>query len=287
MLLAWLQIRALGGVFVLRIEDIDVARIRPGAAEAILRDLAWLGFDWDEGPDVGGPFGSYVQSERTDAYRDALRSLEERTFPCTCSRKELRAAAGAPDPKTGEWPYVGICRAAPSHPGRPASIRGRVDPERVTWNDLWLGPSSQDPSGVCGDFILWSKVDEPSYQLAVVVDDIYQGITHVLRGEDLVTSTARQVLLYRWLGAPAPAFAHTPLRRDPLGERLAKSRGSPGLRELRDAGDDPRGVIGALASALGILDAARPVSPEELVEPFRRWSRADRLLALPGSLDAG
>ncbi len=287
MLLVWLQIRALDGVFVLRIEDVDRARWRAGATEAILEDLAWLGFDWDEGPDVGGPRGPYIQSERTEAYRQALRDLDDRTFVCTCSRKEMRAAAGAPDPETGEWPYVGTCRGGPRASGRPASVRVRVDSESVAWDDLWLGPCVQDPSTVCGDFILWSKANEPTYQLAVVVDDIYQGITHVLRGEDLVASTARQLLLYRWLGADAPAFAHTPLRRDQEGERLAKSRGSPGLGELRDAGDDPRAVLGALAAGLGIIESARPVRPADLMEPFLAWDRAPALLSLPGSPDAG
>ncbi len=287
MLLAWLQIRALGGVFVLRIEDVDRARTRPGAADAMLADLAWLGFDWDEGPDVGGPFGPYVQSERFKAYAAALESLGDRTFACTCTRKELRAAAEGPDLATGEWPYVGTCRRGPGRPGGAASVRVRVDPGSVSWDDLWRGPSAQDPSRVCGDFILWSKTDEPTYQLAVVVDDIHQGITHVLRGEDLEISTARQILLFGWLGAPVPAFAHTPLRRDALGERLAKSRGSPGLGELRDAGEDPRDVLGSLAAQLGILDTARPVTPDDLIEPFTGWASAARLLSLPGSGHAG
>lgn len=285
MLLGWLQIRALGGQFVLRIEDIDRARCKPAASEAIVRDLDWLGFDWDEGPDVGGPFGSYVQSERFDAYRDAVARLGDRTFRCTCSRKEMRAAAGAPDPETGEWPYAGTCRAGESHPGRPASIRARVEPELVRWSDQWQGPCAQDPSRVCGDFILWSKADEPTYQLAVVVDDIHQRITHVLRGEDLLTSTARQLLLYRWLDAPAPVHAHTPLRRDDDGQRLAKSRGSAGLGELREAGVDPRAVLGRLAAGLGILETPTPVTPVDLIEPFRRWPSAARLLTLPPALD--
>jgi len=287
MLLAWLQMRAQGGTLVLRIEDIDRVRSKPEASDAILRDLAWLGFDWDEGPDVGGPFGPYVQSQRLDAYAAATERLSARTFRCSCTRKEVRAAAGAPDAETGEWPYVGTCREGAQDPERPTSLRVRVDPGVVAWDDLWLGPRAQEPCRVCGDFILWSKADEPTYQLAVVVDDIHQRITHVLRGEDLVASTARQILLYRWLRAAAPAFAHTPLRRDPEGQRLAKSRGSPGLGQLRDAGRDPRRVLGEIAAALGILTEERPVAPADLIVPFRDWSGARRLLSLPGPEDAG
>ena len=287
MLLGWLQMRALGGAFVLRIEDVDATRCSAAAADAIPRDLAWLGFDWDEGPDVGGAYGPYVQSERRDAYQEALDALGARTYPCTCSRKELRAAAGRADPETGEWPYVGLCRGGPRHPDRGASCRVRVDPGPVRWIDQWLGPRSQDPAAVCGDFILWTKAGAPAYQLAVVVDDIHQGITHVVRGADLVASTARQLLLYEWLGAPAPLFAHTPLRRDPDGQRLAKSRGSLGLDALRAEGHDAAALIGGLAAGLGIIDRSISARPDELIEPFRRWGPAQALLALPPSLGAG
>jgi glutamyl-tRNA synthetase len=285
LLLAWLQIRALGGAFVLRIEDIDRARCKPGASEQILRDLTWLGFDWDEGPDVGGPHGPYLQSQRQDLYRQKLALLKDCTFACSCSRKELRSAT-ARDPDAGEWPYPGTCRLGPRHPGRPTSVRARVDPETITWNDLYRGHQQQDPSLVCGDFILWSKADEPTYQLAVVVDDVAQGITHVLRGADLIASTARQLLLYRWLGASPPQFAHAPLRRDDSGQRLAKSRGSPGLAELRKAGVDPRQLIGQLAADLGIISTAVPAWPRELVEPFASWTPGRALVGRRGTRGA-
>lgn len=285
LLLGWLQIRAAKGRFVLRIEDIDRARTRPGASEAILTDLRWFGFDWDEGPDVGGPAGSYVQSAREELYREALARLPG-TYPCTCSRKEARAAAGQPDPISGEWPYPGVCRAGRSHPGRPESTRVRVDEQLVSWDDRWLGACAQDPSRACGDFILWSKADEPTYQLAVVVDDIAMGVTEVLRGEDLLHSTARQILLYRWLGAPVPRFTHVPLRRDEEGQRLAKSRGSPGLGELREAGEDPRAVLGEVAVELGVLPEFVPVSPQDLVGPFVA-SEVGRRLAVEGLAGEG
>ena len=277
LLLGWLQIRASGGRFLLRIEDIDRARCKPGASEAIVTDLRWLGFDWDEGPDVGGPAGSYAQSERLHLYEQSIASLGDRIFRCTCSRKEVRVASPGQDPESGEWPYGGTCRSGESHPGRPSSSRVRVDPGEVGWDDRWLGPRRQDPSRVCGDFILWSKADEPTYQLAVVVDDIAMGVTEVLRGEDLLHSTARQILLYRLLGAPVPTFSHVPLRRDEEGQRLAKSRGSRGLSDLRNEGADPRGVLGQVAVDLGLLDEARPVTPHDLVATFHDSEAGRRL----------
>lgn len=277
LLLGWLQIRADGGRFLLRIEDIDRSRRRPGASDAILRDMAWFGFDWDEGPDGGGPTGSYLQSERLHLYEAALAKLSEHTFRCTCTRKEARGAAAAPDPVSGEWPYRGTCRAQASHPGAPSSVRVRVESQIVGWEDRWLGSLSEDPARVCGDFILWNKAGEPAYQLAVVVDDIAMGVTEVLRGEDLLHSTARQILLYRWLGAPVPRFSHVPLRTNRQGQKLAKSRGSEALTRLRDEGRDPRDVLGEVAVDLGLLDEAQPVWPQDLIEPFR-ISEAGRAL---------
>jgi len=272
MLLCWLQVRAAGGALVMRIEDVDRARSRAGATEQILRDLDWLGFDWDEGPDVGGPFGPYVQSERADRYDAALARLADRTFPCTCSRKEVRAAARVSPEHRGEVAYPGTCRAAPSHDdGRASSLRARVDPGEVGWRDGVLGERSERPSEVCGDFIVRAKNGDHVYQVACVVDDVEMDITHVLRGADLVDSTGRQLLLYRWLGADAPEFTHVPLRLDGAGERLAKSRGSPPLAELREAGEAPDSVIGRLANDVGLTPAAVPCRPRDLVDAFAAW----------------
>jgi glutamyl-tRNA synthetase len=286
MLLAWLQIRAMRGRFVLRIENLDDARTRPGADDAILRDLGWLGFDWDEGPDVGGPHGPYRQSERSDLYEEALQRLRAAglVYPCSCSRKEVREAAGAPH--GGESPYPGRCRDGPRRPGLPdsaLSLRVRVPlGERVDWDDRMLGPRSQVPSLVCGDFIVRGKGGGHVYQLAVVADDIAMGVTHVLRGEDLAESTARQVLLWRWLGATPPLWAHAPLRRDEEGQRLAKRRGSPAVAALREAGEAPERVVGGLARDLGLIDdrsrgGAAALRPSELVEALRE--RRPELLA--------
>jgi glutamyl-tRNA synthetase len=262
MLLGWLQVRRLGGQFVLRIEDIDSSRVRPGSEASILRDLAWLGFDWDEGPDVGGPHGPYRQSDCLDRYRAAVEQLRDRVFSCSCSRKEIRAAVGA---QAGEIAYPGTCREGPLHPGRALSLRFRVEPEELHWQDLETGPCSEDPSVVCGDFMLLGKDGGPVYQLACVVDDIEQQITHVLRGDDIAASTGRQLLLYQALGAAPPRFAHVPLLRDEDGQRLAKRRGSPPIEELREAGRDPRVVIGELAASCGLIPESRPVSLGELL----------------------
>jgi glutamyl-tRNA synthetase len=269
MLLCWLQVRALDGALILRIEDVDRSRVRAGATDGILRDLRWLGFDWDEGPDVGGASGPYAQSERSELYEQTLRRLADRTFACTCTRKQVRRAAGVPPDFRGEVPYLGACRSGASDEGGLASVRVRVEPGEVSWHDLALGPSRQEPASVCGDFILRTKAGDYAYQLACVADDVAMGITHVLRGADLVDSTGRQLLLWRWLDVDPPLFAHTPLRTDASGARLAKSRGSLGLTDLRDRGDDPRLLLGRLAFELGLLDQeGEAVTPAELLPAF-------------------
>jgi glutamyl-tRNA synthetase len=274
MLLAWLQMRALGGALVLRVEDVDGGRCQPDADAALHQDLRWLGFDWDEGPDVGGPCGPYRQSERGERYRDALERLGYRLFACSCTRKELRAAS----PGGGELRYPGTCRSGPTHPERPTSLRVRVDPGIVAWQDAVLGPQQEDPSAVCGDFILRAKNGDFTYQLACTVDDVAMDITHVLRGEDLLSSTGRQLLLHRWLGGTPPAFAHVPLLRDDEGLRLAKRRGSPPIAALREAGEDPRVVLGRVAGRLGLVPAGEAARPGDLLAPFR--SRFPNLLAV-------
>lgn len=268
-LLAWLDARSRGGSFVLRVEDLDPQRSKPEHERAQLDDLRWLGLDWDEGPDVGGPHGPYRQSQRGELYAAALARLD--TYPCVCTRKELRESSLAPH---GAEPiYPGTCRARSSPPGRPASQRLRVPAGTIAFEDRLLGPHAQDVAREVGDFVLRRGDGAWAYQLAVVVDDAAMQITDVVRGADLLDSTARQILLQRMLGYPTPRYAHVPLLLGPGGEKLSKRDGAPDLGQLRAIGIDPRRVVAALARSCGLLDGhAAPdvehVAARELIAGF-------------------
>jgi glutamyl-tRNA synthetase len=277
-LLAWLQARHAGGAFLLRVEDLDFGRVRPGIMESQLADLRWLGLDWDEGPDVGGPFAPYLQSERQERYEAALRRLEERglLFSCFCSRREIAAAASAPHADDDEGPaYPGACRTlSASERGRREAERGtpalrfRTPPGEVRFHDLLQGDLTFHPAEEVGDFVVRRKDGVAAYQLAVVVDDAAMEITHVLRGADLLPSTARQLLLYEALGLRPPAWTHVPLLLGPDGERLAKRHGAVSLRDLRERGVPARRVVGWLAAGAGLAEAGEEVTPAELVGRF-------------------
>jgi glutamyl-tRNA synthetase len=264
-LLAWLQIRAAGGRFVMRVEDLDPGRSRIEYERTVLADLRWLGLDWDEGPDVGGPFAPYRQSECGEHYAAALDRLQ--TFACSCTRRELRDSALAPH---GMEPiYPGTCVEAPGDPTRPLASRWRAPPGRAHADDALLGRLEQDVAGEIGDFVLRRGDGAWAYQLAVVVDDARMGITDVLRGEDLWPSTPRQVWLQRALGYDAPRYAHVPLVRGPAGEKLSKRDGAPDLAALRETGGDPQRVVAELARSCGLLGGAvQRVRPAELVADF-------------------
>ncbi len=264
-LLAWLDCRRAGGRFVMRIEDVDPVRSRPDLEVRLLEDLRWLGLDWDEGPDVGGPFGPYRQSERGERYQDAIDRLD--TYPCSCSRRELREAVSAAD---GEEPrYVGTCRGGPTHPERPLAIRWRTPPGVVTVEDRLLGRWGQDVREEVGDFLLRRRDGAWAYQLAVVVDDAAMGITDVVRGADLWTSTPRQVLLLRALGAAAPRYAHVPLIVGEDGQKLSKRHGAPDLSALREGGAAPERVVAALARSVGLCGpGVGALRPADLVADF-------------------
>jgi glutamyl-tRNA synthetase len=278
-LLAWLHARAGGGRFVMRVEDLDPGRVRPGLTEAQLEDLRWLGLDWDEGPDVGGAYGPYVQSERTDLYDEALRRLGGAglLFACSCTRRDLAAAASAPHGGGDEGPrYPGTCRGraalpylgAPDEAGSMA-LRFRVEPGEVCFTDLRYGRVRHDPAADAGDFVVRRKDGVAAYQLAVVVDDAAMRVTHVVRGADLLPSTARQILVYRALGLEPPEFLHVPLLLGPDGERLAKRHGAVSLAEARAAGVPPARVVGWLAATCGLAAPGEEVAARALVP---RWS---------------
>jgi glutamyl-tRNA synthetase len=273
-LIAWLSARAQGGRVVLRIEDIDSPRVKPGAAEQALDDLRWLGLDWDDGP--------VVQTERLPLYDAALARLRasERVYPCTCTRADVERAASAPHADHEGPTYPGTCagrRAAdPDTLGdAPYCWRFRLPSQTPSFVDGLLGIQQLDLHALGGDFVVWKSPrppnlpGSPAYQLAVVVDDAAQGVTEVIRGDDLIPSTPRQLLLYNALGLPPPCFAHVPLVVGPDGRRLAKRHGDTRLSSLREAGVRPEMLLGLLAWSCGWLDAVQPVTARELIRLFR------------------
>jgi glutamyl-tRNA synthetase len=295
-LLAWLQARAGGGRFVLRVEDLDRGRVRPGIMEAQLADLRWLGLDWDEGPDVGGPFAPYEQSLRRELYEQALQRLAARglLYECFCSRREIAGAASAPNGPDDEGPvYPGTCRAlTPGEVERrraergESAIRFRVPARPVRVHDLLHGDLTFRPAEETGDFVVRRKDGVAAYQLAVVVDDAAMEITHVVRGADLLPSTARQLLLYEALGLEPPVWIHVPLLLGPDGERLAKRHGAVSLRELREGGVRPDMVVGWLAATCELAGAGEEIAPRDLLGRFsvERLPREPQILpaTLPG-----
>jgi glutamyl-tRNA synthetase len=255
-----------GGTMILRNEDLDAARLKMEFVEAMIEDLRWFGFTWSEGPDVGGPFGPYNQSERMDFYRAAFERLRANgiIYPCTCSRKDIQAAVTAPHAEDDELIYPGTCRPKSSigtgvpslnfQTGQRPETRGPEvlatkairawrfqvpDGETISFLDGNLGEQRFIAGEDFGDFIVWRGDGVPAYQLACVADDSAMRITEVVRGADLLVSTARQLLLYRALGWQAPQFFHCELMRDEAGRRLAKRHDALSLRTLRNGGADP------------------------------------------------
>ncbi len=267
-LIAWLSARAQGGRVVLRIEDIDSPRIKPGAAEQALEDLSWLGLDWDGEP--------VVQTQRLPLYEEALRRLQEQelVYPCTCSRSDVERAASAPHAEHEGTVYPGTCAGrrvadAAGLAGRPFCWRFRAAGHVVEFVDEFRGPVRTDLGRAGGDFVVWKSAGTPAYQLAVVVDDAAQGVTEVVRGDDLVPSTPRQLLLYAALGLRPPRFAHVPLVVGPDGRRLAKRHGDTRLSSLRVAGVRPEALLGLLAWSCGWIDGVTAVTARELLPQFR------------------
>jgi len=252
--------RSQNGALVLRNEDLDAARCRPEFVSAMFEDLRWAGLHWDEGPDCGGNRGPYSQSQRRELYVAAFERLRAGgcIYTCTCSRQDVLRALQAPHVPDDEPIYPGTCRPEPRVEGRvsredvlrlsldprPSSLKTNwrfqvPDGEIVSFTDGRCGPQQFVSGKDFGDFIVWRHDDVPSYQLAVVVDDAAMGITEVVRGEDLLRSTARQLLLYRALGQAPPRFYHCPLLSDEAGVRLAKRHNALSLRALRAKGVKP------------------------------------------------
>ena len=251
--------RGAGGKLILRIEDLDTGRCRPEFSDALLEDLRWFGLIWEEGPDVGGPAAPYLQSARRAGYARALAKLRMSgsIYPCSCSRKDVTEAAVAPHDENEEPIYPGTCRRKGGNDpkeaghmgsgladhGGPVHWRFRVpEGEELCYVDGRLGEQRAIAGRDFGDFIVWRRDDVPAYQLAVVVDDSAMGITEVVRGEDLLISTFRQLLIYRALGIEPPGFYHTALLLDESGRRLAKRHASLSLRALRAAGVNPNDI---------------------------------------------
>jgi glutamyl/glutaminyl-tRNA synthetase len=254
--IAWKRARASAGTLVFRNEDLDFQRSRPEFVRAMIDDLHWLGLDWDEGPDVQGPYLPYAQSQRRSFYVDAWRRLRDGgyIYPCTCSRKDLERALEAPHEDDDEIPYPGTCRGRLAEArswDSPAGVSWRFlvpDGEPVVFQDLYFGPQSFVAGRDFSDFLIWRRDDITSYQLAVVVDDAAMNITEVVRGADLLKSTARQLLLFRTLGWSPPRYFHGPLLRDEHNVRLAKRNLALSLSTLRAQGVDPRSLTDRFAA---------------------------------------
>lgn len=267
-LLAWLSIRSRGGSLRLRMEDLDTSRVRPGMADASLEDIAWLGLDWD------GPVE--FQSDHTQTLHAAALDLHARglAYPCVCTRKEIEQARSAPHAADATSLYPGTCRdrfesieEARAASGREPALRLRVTDDAVTIHDELHGDLTQTLARDVGDFPITSRDGQVAYQLAVVVDDARQGISEVLRGDDLLDSTPRQAYLQTLLGLPAPRWIHVPLIHDESGERLAKRHDALSLRALREAGVSAESLVAWLGRSLG-LSSGRTARPADLLDCF-------------------
>ena len=278
-MITWLLARSCGGELVMRIEDLDHPKIKPGSVEGMIDDLRWLGFDWDEGFGCGGSSESYIQSERIERYAKALQSLidQDLTYPCTCSRREVESGLSAPHIGEGLF-YNGRCRdrypdfasaqaALPA--GRTPVWRFKVpEDEVVSFTDGFCGEYSQIPSELSGDFMLARHELGAGYMLAVVVDDASMGINQVVRGDDLLDSTPRQILIYRALGMELPEYVHLPLVVGEDGRRLAKRHGDTRVASFREAGISAERIIGGLAASCGWADQGEELSLVDLLQCF-------------------
>lgn len=281
-LLAWLSARSMGGTLVLRIEDLDTERCLSTYSHQLAEDLHWLGLDWDEGYETGGPDGPYEQSKRTALYDAALRKLEEQgvVYPCYCSRAE-RLAASAPHRSDGQIAYDGKCRAMTAQERAQLEAKGRrpacrlAVPDRVFgFTDGNMGYFEENLAYGCGDVLVRRTDKVYGYQLAVVVDDAAMGVTQVVRGSDLLDSTPRQLWLYELLGLEAPKFFHVPLLIAADGHRLSKRERDLDIGVLRGR-FTPEELVGRLAFLAGIRKTSEAVSAKELISEFD-WNKVSK-----------
>jgi glutamyl-tRNA synthetase len=271
-LVNWAMARQRGWRVVLRIEDLDTPRVKAGADRQAIGDLRWLGLDWDEGP--------VYQACDPSPYHTALKRLDDAglIYPCCCSRREIAAAASAPQEGEHELRYPGTCRpmgGGRGHASAPAAAAWRVivPDGPVAFHDEARGEYRVDVQAQVGDFVVRTKEGLPSYQLAVVVDDARQGVTDVVRGDDLLDSTGRQILLHRMLGlddpnGAGPRWWHLPLVRGSDGRRLAKRHGDTRVAMYRELGVDPRRLVGLLAAWSGVCDTPAPMSADAFAGHF-------------------
>jgi glutamyl-tRNA synthetase len=269
-LLNWALARQLGWRIRLRIEDLDGPRVKPGADRQAIEDLQWLGLDWEQPP--------LRQRADLTPYQAALAALHAagRIYPCICTRSDIVRAGSAPHGDEHELRYPGTCRPCGDARNATARVSGSmvawrliVPEEVVTFDDQTYGPQRDNVQQQVGDFLVATKAGVPAYQLAVVVDDARQGVTDVVRGDDLLSSTARQVLLYRFLGlGPIPRYWHLPLVLGPDGRRLAKRHGDTRLAWFRTQGVSPQRIIGLIAAWSGVLDRPQPMTIRELADRF-------------------
>jgi len=273
----WLFARASGGTFLLRLEDTDAERSTDASAASVLEDLRWLGLTWDEGPEVGGAFGPYRQTERYDLYRAHLDRLvaEGKAYPCYCTADELEKGREEAKAAGRTYTYPGTCRfmtpaqrAAKDAEGLRPVYRLKTLPHPVAFRDLVRGPVSIHTNAF-GDWILTRPDGSPTYNFAVVVDDALMGVTHVIRGEDHLSNTPKQIVLYEALGVPPPLFAHLSMILGPDGSKLSKRHGDVSVDAFRAKGFLPSALVNGLALlGWGDADDREIFSPEELVERF-------------------
>jgi len=265
-LITWALARQNGWKVLLRIEDLDGPRVRPGAIESTIDILRWLGMDWDEGP--------LIQSHDLAPYRDAMQRLAKKAlaYPSDLTRSEIEAAASAPQEGVHETPFPASLRpplAPRDFDAETSNWRFAVAPGTIEFGDAFAGPQSMNPANTIGDFVIWTKRAQPAYQLAVIVDDARQGVTQVVRGNDLLDSAARQLLLYRALGlSPEPQYTHLPLIRGDDGKRLAKRHGDTRIESYRAAGVSPERIIGLIAFWSGVSPHREPMSAADFAQRF-------------------